>query len=128
MAITEKKFLESLRAHIPRAHWQRIESWQVAPGVPDLNGCQDGQEVWIEAKIVKGKKVNVTPLQVNWLETRARHGGKVYIVALYRDRLIAVWGGEFARKVADEGIDAPGGLLFEMDLHGWSQLESAIFA
>jgi Holliday junction resolvase len=63
--------------YIPEADWVRIESGAVASGTPDLNGCLDGKEVWIECKATKTWKVtNIRSAQVAWMEKRSRHGGR----------------------------------------------------
>jgi len=65
-------------------HWQRIETGGTGLGIPDLNGCSDGTEVWIEAKVATGWKPTVRPEQVAWLERRYRHGGRVFLAVRQR--------------------------------------------
>jgi Holliday junction resolvase len=65
--------------HLPGADWQRIETGGTGLGIPDLNGCHAGVEVWVENKWTNGWKVKVRPEQVGWLERRARHGGRVFV-------------------------------------------------
>lgn len=112
---TEKELHKILNQLMPDAHWQRIESWQIGAGIPDRNGCYKGVEVWIECKVVQGKKINLSPLQINWIEKRTRAGGCVFILAWHKKtgpRLnvneLIVWGGHEVREVKEHGIDAPG--------------------
>jgi hypothetical protein len=65
--------------YVPDSHWQRIETGGIARGVPDLNGCRSGVEVWIENKLTTGWTVKVRPAQVGWLERRARAGGRCFV-------------------------------------------------
>lgn len=70
------------KKHLPDVHWQAIETFITGSGVPDINGCLDGIEFWIENKFAKGKKrarVTFSPAQVGWIEQRLRHGGRVFI-------------------------------------------------
>lgn len=74
------------KKHLPEFHWQAIETFITGSGVPDINGCLDGVEVWIENKFAKGKRrirVSVSPAQVGWIEQRLRHGGRVFIAVRY---------------------------------------------
>ena len=50
----ESKLWHLLRDNITDIHWVRIESWST-PGVPDLNGCAEFGEFWVELKIIKNK-------------------------------------------------------------------------
>jgi len=67
---------------LPLVHWQRIETGGTGRGIPDLNGCYAGVEVWIENKKVSGHKVHtMDPQQVAWLERRVRYGGRAFVAA-----------------------------------------------
>lgn len=71
-----------ISSHIPQAHFQRIESGGVGRGTPDLNGCLEGQEIWVECKHTPGWVVSSfkeRPQQVGWLERRSRAGGRCFI-------------------------------------------------
>jgi hypothetical protein len=66
-------------------HWQSIESGGTSAGIPDLNGCVDGREFWVEAKVTSSWKVNnVKPAQVGWIERRTRAGGRVFVAVRQR--------------------------------------------
>ena len=71
-----------IRKHIPQADWQAIESGTTGGGIPDLNGCFDGVEFWIECKATAGWRVKIRPAQVAWTERRMRHGGRVFLAVL----------------------------------------------
>jgi hypothetical protein len=60
---------------------QAIESWSTGQGVPDMNLCLEGSEVWIENKQTSAWALAhpLTPEQVGWIERRARAGGRVFI-------------------------------------------------
>ena len=67
------------QSHIPEAHWQRVETGMTGAGVPDLNGCWHGIEVWLELKLTAIWAVDISAFQVSWAERRIRHGGRVYV-------------------------------------------------
>lgn len=60
-------------------HWQRIETGSTGRGIPDMNGCAAGQEIWIENKKADHWAVEIRPEQVGWIERRVRAGGRVFI-------------------------------------------------
>ena len=62
-------------------HWTRIES-RAGPGVPDVNGCYAGVEVWLELKLSRGNRVNLSEFQTNWIERRIKAGGVAWIIVL----------------------------------------------
>jgi len=76
------RFVKKLREY---GHIQPIESI-TAPGIPDVNGCIDGIEFWIELKyfpIWPRKKFNskLSEYQKLWLRTRWKNGGKAFYLA-----------------------------------------------
>ena len=84
----ENRAYERLKRLYPTAHWQRIESW-TTPGILDINGCQDGVEIWVEAKQVAKPtretsliKPTVKKFQVSWEVTRRRAGGRTYVALM----------------------------------------------
>jgi len=69
---------QHFQRNLPKWDWQRVENSAVGRGVPDLNGCFDGVEVWIENKTTEGWKVGLRPEQSAWAARRARAGGRVF--------------------------------------------------
>lgn len=63
--------------HLPQFHWQ--STWSLGGGAPDMNGCLDGQEFWIENKLTSGWAVKFEFGQVAWHERRVRAGGRTFI-------------------------------------------------
>ena len=57
-------------------------------GVPDVNGCGKGKEIWIELKeIHSGNQLTLRPMQISWLAKRASHGGQVFVMARKNDEI-----------------------------------------
>ena len=81
---------KQLRDNLPKVHWQRIETGITGAGVPDVNGCLDGKEVWVELKRVKGRQIGLRPMQIAWLATRTKYGGRYYVLAK-KDKTIKLY-------------------------------------
>jgi len=122
MNTLEKRLWGLLRGHLPKtAHVQRIETGSTGQGIPDSNVCYLGVETWIELKVVKGRKVDLSPEQVSWHHVRNRAGGRTWILARDKadgprkgkyDRLY-LWSGSQAIDVFQNGIKAPNHAMWE---------------
>lgn len=75
--------------HITGVHWQAIETGGTGRGVPDLNGCKIGKEIWIECKQTEHWSVVIRPEQVGWIERRTRVGGVCFVAV--RRALDELW-------------------------------------
>lgn len=60
---------------------QRIEN-TTGGGVPDVNMCHQGSEVWIELKVHVSGCVVLRKQQFAWLTRRAGHDGNCIVMAL----------------------------------------------
>lgn len=85
------------REHLPAVHWQSVETGGTGRGVPDLNGCYNGNEVWIENKSAVGFRVLLRPEQVAWLERRDRAGGRTFIAVRKGKDALYLFPGRAAR-------------------------------
>jgi len=100
----ESRLWKVLRDGITDIHWTRIESWS-SPGVPDVNGCAEFGEFWIELKIIKNNRVLLSPHQIAWLLTRSRHGGRSFVLAREAGRSpLILFSGEQAKELTDKKI------------------------
>jgi hypothetical protein len=75
----EKKLNQKLKAAL-RGDYLRVENG-VAEGVPDINICYQGCEVWIESKIVLPQGVLLRKHQFAWGVRRTNAGGMVFVIA-----------------------------------------------
>lgn len=74
----------------PRADYLRIET-TTTNGVPDINICLEGPEVWVESKVCEGP-VLLRKEQFAWGIRRSHCGGKVFLLAFRNsDRVIRAW-------------------------------------
>ena len=64
----------------PFAHMSRIEN-TAGSGICDVNACSKGVEAWIELKMFKGRRLHFRNSQLNWILSRAKQGGNVFVLA-----------------------------------------------
>lgn len=68
------------RNKLRQFQWTSIETAGSASGVPDAEYCTpEGIQGWVEFKVTKIYYVHIKPLQVSWIDRRARYGGNVWI-------------------------------------------------
>jgi len=111
----------------------RIESPGTGRGIPDVFLADpEYGACWIELKVVKHRKVNISPPQVHWLTQHATYGIRTRIVALIlRDdsRIVRVWNGYGAEAVRLRGL-AVGGPVPDINLSdkdAWPMVREALF-
>jgi hypothetical protein len=83
----EKSLWSRLRACMAWGHILRIEN-SVQEGTPDVNGCCNGIEFWVELKVAKMPKRSSSPVRVDhftneqrrWLFDRVSNGGRAYLL------------------------------------------------
>lgn len=61
-------------------HSQRIETGGTGKGVPDVNYCHEGKEIWMELKSIDGLKSELSPFQMAWLFNRSKVGGNCFVL------------------------------------------------
>jgi Holliday junction resolvase len=80
-----------VKKNLPSIHWTRLESWAM-PGVPDVYGIQEGISVFVELKVTRSNKINLSPFQQNWLYNHYLHGGRSFIMLQHLEqRLLRVF-------------------------------------
>ncbi len=94
-----------------------------------MNLCYQGNEIWVELKIVSGKKINITAEQCAWHFRRTRAGGHTFIIA--RDKVdgvrkgkydkLYVWKGDHAIAIQENGIAADGCRIYQAPFN-WEQI------
>lgn len=75
----EAKLYKLLKDNLKNVHFTRIES-HTEQGIPDVNACYNGKEVWIELKANLHKDLGLSKYQIVWIRKRTMHGGKVFIM------------------------------------------------
>lgn len=132
---SEATFSKLVKSHLPvGAHWQRIETGSTGTGIPDVNICLNGKEVWVELKLIKGKRVDLAPTQVAWHMKRAKAGGITWILARHtydgvrigKGDKIYLWKGLHAKTIKEDGI-ASGGYSVWSAPFDWENIMDHIF-
>ena len=85
----EQKFYQWFRDQCSGMDVMRVENTTMG-GVPDVNICSHGQEIWVELKVYVGGRVLIRPDQFAWGHRRAFHKGNCFIVA-YHPAAVHVW-------------------------------------
>jgi len=75
----EYKLFQLLKNNLKNTHFTRIES-HTELGIPDVNACHNGQEVWLELKANSRKDLGLSKYQIVWMKKRIKHGGNVWIM------------------------------------------------
>lgn len=102
---TEKLVHAWLTRNVP-ADYTRIET-NTALGVPDVNYCLNGQEGWIEYKVIENRvlqpdtmvRIRLRPEQVAWLTRRRGNGGRAFILIGSPTGELVVVDGVHARNI-----------------------------
>jgi hypothetical protein len=122
----ESRFWKVLRDGLTDVHWTRIESW-ASPGVPDVNGCADFGEFWIELKVIKNNRIKLSPHQIAWHITRSRHGGRSFILAREAGRSpLILFSGQQAKELYDKKIGEICPMAKIKHPYDWSMLRNAL--
>jgi hypothetical protein len=88
-AVKESYFWSQVKTGLSSqdTHLCRIES-TAGTGVFDVNGCHEGQEVWIELKVFHGQRLHFRSSQKSWGSTRSKVGGRIWILARKDDEML----------------------------------------
>ena len=74
----ESMLWQRIKKHITKPHLIRVES-NTINGIPDINGCWNSKEFWIELKSDKVGYPKLSKWQISWINKRIKHGGIVII-------------------------------------------------
>ena len=122
----ESRLWNALRDGLTDIHWTRIESW-ASPGVPDVNGCAEFGEFWIELKVIKNNRIKLSPHQIAWHTLRTRHGGRSYILAREAARTpLILFSGQQAKELHDKKIGEISPMALIEHPYDWPRLRKAL--
>jgi len=135
-AMFRKRIKEFSKLLSYNVHWQSLESSVMGQGIPDLNGCCDGQEVWLElkyTKLLKPSNISLEPMQVAWIYKRAKAGGNIWIALCqetknFKPKFIYLWKGKDVQKIHSIGFNYPFFKLFRIvNQQDWKPFYETIF-
>ena len=101
----EAQFWSTLKRSLPK-HWfvNRIEN-RMGGGVPDLYICIDGKSFWLELKVTKSHRVNVSPNQIAWHYSFNRsQGASFFLVKTLPSSTLFLFEGTHGRGLAEHGV------------------------
>ena len=82
----------------------RIEN-RFGGGIPDVHVCAEGLPFWIELKITKTNRVNVSAHQVAWNFAYSQSGGvSFFLVAALSSSNLYLFDGVHGRGLAEHGL------------------------
>lgn len=96
-----KNFVKWFKELYPKDHIQNIESEATAAGVPDINACKGGKEIWVELKSGPLTKASIKPGQFVWHIKRNQAGGTTWFVQRLTNGDIMVYNGCRVREFRD---------------------------
>ena len=99
----------NLRTNFPKSwHTTRIEN-RFGGGIPDVHVCAEGFPFWLELKVTKTNRVNVSAHQVAWNFAYCQSGGVSFFLvkALERSNLY-LFDGVHGRGLAEHGLKSVG--------------------
>lgn len=97
-----KNFIKWFKELYPKDHIQNIESEATAAGVPDINACKGGKEIWIELKSGPLTKASIKPGQFVWHIKRAQAGGTTWVIQRTDRSQINVFKGSRIKEFRDK--------------------------
>ena len=95
----------NLRSKMPKS-WNttRIEN-RFGGGIPDVHVCAEGLPFWIELKVTKTNRVNVSAHQVAWNFAYSQSGGvSFFLVAALASSNLYLFDGVHGRGLAEHGL------------------------
>ena len=95
----------NLRSNLPKS-WNttRIEN-RFGGGIPDVHVCAEGLPFWIELKVTKTNRVNVSAHQVAWNFAYCQSGGvSFYLVKALERSNLYLFDGVHGRGLAEHGL------------------------
>jgi hypothetical protein len=81
----ESQLWTLVKANLP-GHLIRIENL-AGNGQPDVNGCHNTAEAWIELKVAKGNYLFFRTSQLAFFQKRHVEGGRVFVLARVGDMI-----------------------------------------
>lgn len=102
----ESYFWKTVRDGVQHVHWSRIENI-AGTGIPDLNGCYLGREVWLELKMFSGRQIQVRSSQLVWMTKRIQVGGRVLLMARTPNEIWLFEGHEVVSMAMDRAYSKP---------------------
>ena len=122
----ENSLWQTFKRNLNKPLWQRIETGGTGRGIPDVFGVLEGRCCWVELKVARGNKVNLSAEQVGWLIKFGRTGLRTFILVGTDKRTMYLFSGMDAREVLDDGLKHPPLLKLKVP-YDWGKLQEELF-
>jgi|TARA_R100001163_G_C5057478_1_gene193991 Holliday junction resolvase len=124
--VRENNLWQTFKRNLKEPLWQRIETGGTGRGIPDVFGVLNGLCCWVELKVARGNKVNLSAEQVAWLIKFGQTGLPTFILVGTDKRTIYLFSGMEAREVLDNGLKHEPLLKLKAP-YDWSKLQEELF-
>jgi hypothetical protein len=116
-----------LKEKIP-PHWNttRIEN-RHGGGVPDVHICAEGCSFWLELKVTKTNRINISSHQVSWNYAYYQSGGvSFFLVHPLSSPHLYLFGGDHGRELVKHGLRTGAGVHCLWSGPDWSGLVGSL--
>ncbi len=122
----EFNLYQTIKSKLKNVHFTRIES-STQNGIPDVNACKNGHEVWLELKCNSAKNLGLSKYQMVWIMNRTKAGGKVFIInrPLFQ-RAVKIYTGSVVRESGISDLGQPT-LVLGPNKFEWARLDQLLF-
>lgn len=94
----EQKFYQWFRKQLPfNADCCRVENTTMG-GMPDVNICWEGNEIWVELKCFVSGRTLIRPAQNAWMHRRKAANGKIFLISQHSSAHNYVWAPPFTTQ------------------------------
>lgn len=107
--MTDAHLRQLFPRHLSQVHFVAVETGGTGRGIPDLNGCFNGIEFWIELKRARYWRIDISAEQCAWAERRLRAGGRVFVAVRRQSERVDelyLYHGAVARQLRTDRLDA----------------------
>jgi len=120
----ESKLFALLKKHLKEVHFTRIESY-TENGIPDVNACLNGKEIWIELKANTSKDLGLSKWQRVWIAKRIKVGGTVFIMNRPQKELtLRIYSGSLVLEPRTSGYEP---LIAVKEPINWELVQRTLF-
>ena len=108
-----KNFVSWFKQFCPDGHIQNIESEATSAGIPDINACKGGKDIWVELKSGPLTKASIKPGQFIWHIKRNQAGGTTWLVQRTCKGRICIFRGDRIKEFRENPNTVKPDIIFD---------------